>query len=71
MSLNPGPLTPSVLNARTVKNKGPLQADMIASNDLDFLCPMPDILGNSLCPVDLVKNLAYTSYFRHRLHLLP
>ena len=34
VSLNPGPLT-LVLNAR---NKGPLLANMVASNDLDFLC---------------------------------
>ena len=35
MSLNPGPLT---LNARSVRNKGPLLANKVASNDLDFLC---------------------------------
>ena len=38
MSLNPGPLTLGVLNARSIRNKGPLQAYMVASNDLDFLC---------------------------------
>ena len=38
VSLNPGPLTLGVLNARFVRNKGPLLADMVASNDLDFLC---------------------------------
>ena len=38
VSLNPGPLTLGVLNARSVRNKGPLLADMVASNDLDFLC---------------------------------
>ena len=38
MSLNPGLLTLGVLNARSVRNKGPLLADMVASNDLDFLC---------------------------------
>ena len=37
MSLNPGLLTLGVLNARSVRNKGPLLADMVASNDLDFL----------------------------------
>ena len=38
VSLNPGPLTLGVVNARSVRNKGPLLADMVASNDLDFLC---------------------------------
>ena len=38
VSLNPGPLTLGVLNARSIRNKGPLQADMVASNDIDFLC---------------------------------
>ena len=38
MLLNPGPLTLGVLNDRSVRNKGPLLADMVASNDLDFLC---------------------------------
>ena len=36
--LNPGPLTLGVLNARSIINKGPLLADIVASNDLDFLC---------------------------------
>ena len=39
VSLNPGPFTLGVLNARSVRNKGPLLADMVASYDLDFLCP--------------------------------
>ena len=38
MSLNPGPLTLGVLNARSIRNKGPLLADMVATNDPDFLC---------------------------------
>ena len=38
MSLNPGPLTLGGLNARSVRNKGPLLADMVASNVLDLLC---------------------------------
>ena len=38
MSLNPGPLTLGVLNARSLRNKGPLLVDMVASNNLDFLC---------------------------------
>ena len=38
VSFNPGPLTLGVLNARSVRNKGPLLADMVASNDLERLC---------------------------------
>ena len=38
VSLNPGPLTLGVLNTRSVRNKGPLLADIVASNDLDILC---------------------------------
>ena len=38
VSLNPGPFTLGVLNARSVRNKGPLLADMVAKNDFDFLC---------------------------------
>ena len=38
MSLNPGPFTRGDLNARSVRNKGPLLADMVATSDLDFLC---------------------------------
>ena len=37
-NFNHGPLTLGVLNARSVRNKGPLLADLVASNDLDFLC---------------------------------
>ena len=37
-SLNPGPFTLGVLNVRSIRNKGPLLADMVASNDFDFLC---------------------------------
>ena len=40
MSLNPGPLILGVRNARSVRNKGPLLAYMVASNDLDCLCLM-------------------------------
>ena len=40
MFLNPGPLTLGVLNAKSVRNKGPLLADMVDLNDLDFLCLM-------------------------------
>ena len=38
VSLNPGPLTLGVLNTRSVRNKGPLLADIVASNYLDILC---------------------------------
>ena len=38
VSLNPGALTLGVLNTRSVKNKGPLLADIVASNDLDIHC---------------------------------
>ena len=38
MSLNPGHLMLGVLNARSVRNMGPLLADIVASHDLDFLC---------------------------------
>ena len=38
VSLNPGPLMLSVLNARSVRNKGPLLGDIVTSYDLDFLC---------------------------------
>ena len=66
MSLNPGPLTLGVPNARSVRNKGPLPAEMVASNDLDFLCLMEthirpfdsDSFIRSLTPPDFI--------FRHR-----
>ena len=38
VSLNPGPFTLSVLNARSIRNKSPLLADIVVSYDLDFLC---------------------------------
>ena len=38
VSLNPGPLTLGILNARSVRNKCALLANLVASNDLDFLC---------------------------------
>ena len=41
MSLNPGPLTLGVLNARSIRNKGPLLADMVSSNDDDCLTFSP------------------------------
>ena len=36
VSLNPGPLLLGVLNDRSVRNKGPLLADIVTSHDLDF-----------------------------------
>ena len=39
VSLNPDPFTLGVLNARSVRNKGPLLTDMVASYDLDFFMP--------------------------------
>ena len=68
MSLNPGPLTLGVLNARSVRNKGPFLADMVASNDLDFLCLTEthirpfhsDRFLRSITPPDFI--------FSHRLH---
>ena len=47
-SLNPGPLTLGVLNARSIRNKGPILADMVASNDLDFNC----LTETHICPFD-------------------
>ena len=38
VSLNPGPLTLGVVNTRSVRNNGPLLADIVASNGLDILC---------------------------------
>ena len=38
VSLNPGPLTLGVVNTRSIRNKGPFLADIVASNDLDILC---------------------------------
>ena len=35
--LNPGPLTLGVLNTGSVRNKGPLLADIVASNDIHIL----------------------------------
>ena len=38
VSLNPRPITLGVLNARAIRNKGPLLANTVTSNDRDFLC---------------------------------
>ena len=37
VSNNPGPLMMGVLNARSVRNMGPLLADIVTSHDLGFL----------------------------------
>ena len=47
MSLNPGPLTLGVLNARSIMNKGPLLADIVASNVFDLLC----LTETHICPL--------------------
>ena len=46
VSLNPGPLTLCILNARSVWNKGPLLANIVATNYLDFLY----ITETHVCP---------------------
>ena len=38
LSPNPDHLTLGILNERSLRNKGPLLADIVATNDLDFLC---------------------------------
>ena len=48
VSFNCGPLTLSVLNARSVRNKGPFLADIALSNDPDFLC----LTEAHICPSD-------------------
>ena len=48
VSLNPCPLTLGVLNAGCVRNKGLLLADMVSSNDLDFL----SLTEIHICPFD-------------------
>ena len=36
--MNPGPVMPGSVNARSIRNKDPLLADTIASHAIDFLC---------------------------------
>ena len=38
MSLNPGHFMLGVLNARSIRNKGPFLVNIVTSHDLDFLC---------------------------------
>ena len=47
VSLNPGPLTLGVLNARSIRNNRPLLAHIV-TNDLDFLC----LIETHVCPSD-------------------
>ena len=38
VAINPGPVMLGLVNARSIRNKGPLLADTIASHSFDFLC---------------------------------
>ena len=38
VAINPGPVMLGLVNARSIRNKGPLLADTIASHTFDFLC---------------------------------
>ena len=38
VAMNPGPVMLVLVNARSIRNKGPLLADTIASHTFDFLC---------------------------------
>ena len=38
VAMNPGPVMLGLVNARSIRNKGPLLADTIASHAFDFLC---------------------------------
>ena len=38
VAMNPGPVMLGSVNARSIRNKGPLLADTIASHAFDFLC---------------------------------
>ena len=67
MSLNPGPLTLGVLNPRSIRNKGPLLADMVASNDLDFLC-LTETHIRSFDSDSFVRHITPDFIFPHRPH---
>ena len=67
MSLNPGPVTLGVLNARSVRNKGPLLVDIVASNDLDYLC----LMETHIHPFDsdsFLRSIIPDFIFPHRPH---
>ena len=38
VDMNPGPARLGLVNARSIRNKGPLLGDTIASHTFDFLC---------------------------------
>ena len=38
VAMNPGPVMLGSVNARSIRNKGPLLSDTIASHAFDFLC---------------------------------
>ena len=38
VAMNPGPVMLGLVNTRSIRNKGPLLADTIASHTFDFLC---------------------------------
>ena len=38
VGMNPGPVMLGLVNTRSIRNKGPLLADTIASHNFDFLC---------------------------------
>ena len=48
VSLNPVPLTLGDLNVRSISNKGSILAEMVTSDDLDFLC----LMETHICPFD-------------------
>ena len=56
VSLNPGPLTLGVLNARFLRNKGPLFTDIVTSVSLKpIFCPFDsDSFLQCITPTDLI-----------------
>ena len=38
VAINPGPVMLGLINARSIRNKGPLRADMTAFHSFNFLC---------------------------------
>ena len=70
VSLNPGLLTFGVVTARFVRTKGPLLADMVASNDFDFLCLTGCLTETHICPFDSDSFLQSITppYFPHKPH---
>ena len=47
VAMNPGPVMLSSVSARSVRNKGPLLADTIASYTFDFLCLTETYIGTT------------------------